>query len=93
MSIQSARENAVLDALVRKTGTVGEVMAALDGNGMPASPRGVNDILADLVRRGLVGRSGSSYRITASGQASVKRRKAGFSASRNPSEHPSASTA
>jgi predicted transcriptional regulator len=76
MSIRSARENAVLDALLRKTGTVGEVMSALDGNGMLASPHGVSDLLAGLVRRGLVSRSGAAYRITATGQAAVARRKA-----------------
>jgi DNA-binding IclR family transcriptional regulator len=76
MSVQSARENAVLDALVRRTGTVGELMSALDGNGMLASPHGVSEILAALVRRGLVTRSGSAYRLTASGLDAVRRRKA-----------------
>jgi predicted transcriptional regulator len=80
VSIHSARENAVLDALVTKTGTVGEVMSALDGNGMPASPRGVSDLLAGLVRRGLVSRSGAAYRITATGQAAIRRRKAAYPA-------------
>jgi DNA-binding PadR family transcriptional regulator len=84
MSIQSARENAVLDTLVRKPGTVREVMSALDGNGMPASPHGVTDILAGLARRGLVSRHGSAYQITVAGQASVRRRKAGHPASRGP---------
>jgi DNA-binding IclR family transcriptional regulator len=84
MSIQSARQNAVLDALVAKTGTIGQLMSALDGNGMPASPRGVSEILASLVRQGLVSRSGSAYRLTPSGQASVRRRKAGFAAIRGP---------
>jgi DNA-binding PadR family transcriptional regulator len=78
MSIQSAQENAVLDALVRNTRTVREVIAALDGHGMPASPQGVGAILAGLVRRGLVSKAGASYRITAAGQASVRRRKAGY---------------
>jgi predicted transcriptional regulator len=76
MSLRSARENAVLDALVAKAGTVGEVMSALDGNGMLASPHGVSDILAGLVRRGLVSRSGPAYRLTATGQAAVRQRKA-----------------
>jgi DNA-binding IclR family transcriptional regulator len=76
VSIQSARENAVLDALARKTGTVGGVMSALDGNGMPASPHGVSDLLAGLVRRGLVSRSGSAYRLTSAGQAAIRRRRA-----------------
>jgi hypothetical protein len=80
MSIRSARENAVLDALLRKTGTVGEVMSALDGNGMLASPHGVSDLLAGLVRRGLVSRSGAAYRITATGLAAVARRKAALPA-------------
>jgi hypothetical protein len=76
MSLRSARENAVLDALVARTGTVGEVMSALDGNGMLASPHGVSDILAGLVRRGLVTRSGPAYRLTATGRAAVRQRKA-----------------
>jgi hypothetical protein len=80
VSIHSARENAVLDALVTKTGTVGEVMSALDGNGMLASPHGVSELLAGLVRRGLVSRSGSAYRITAAGQAAIRRRKAAYPA-------------
>jgi hypothetical protein len=77
----------VLDALFRKTGTVGEVMSALDGNGMLASPHGVSELLAGLVRRGLVSRSGSAYRITAAGQAAIRRRKAalpGLLAAREP---------
>lgn len=77
MSIQSARENAVLDVLVQRTRTVSEVMAALDGHGMLASPRAVSDILSGLAARGLVSRSGAAYRITPSGLASVRRRKAG----------------
>jgi hypothetical protein len=76
MSLHSARENAVLDALVARTGTVGGVMSALDGNGMLASPRAVSDILAGLVRRGLVSRSGPAYRLTSAGRAAVARRKA-----------------
>jgi DNA-binding IclR family transcriptional regulator len=80
MSIQTARENAVLDALFAKTGTAGTVMAVLDGNGMPASPVGVADTLSSLVRRGLVSRSGAAYRITAAGQAAVRQRKAGSAA-------------
>jgi predicted transcriptional regulator len=76
MSLHSARENAVLDALLARTGTVGRVMSALDGNGMLASPRAVADILAGLVRRGLVSRSGRAYRLTSAGQAAVARRKA-----------------
>ncbi|HEY2288848.1 MAG TPA: hypothetical protein VGH88_24145 [Streptosporangiaceae bacterium] len=81
MSLQSARENAVLDALVRKrTGTVGEVMSALDGNGMLASPHGVSETLAALARRGLVRRSGSGYQITETGQAAVRQRKAAYPA-------------
>lgn len=80
MSIQTARENAVLDALFAKTGTAGTVMAVLDGNGMPASPVGVADTLSSLVRRGLVTRSGAAYRITAAGQAAVRQRKAGSAA-------------
>jgi len=76
MSVQSARENAVLDALVHRTGTVGEVMSALDGNGMMASPHAVSDLLDGLLRRGLVSRSGFSYRLSASGLAEVRRRKA-----------------
>ena len=79
MSIQSARENAVLDALVPRARTVSEVMAALDGHGMLASPRAVIDILTSLTGRGLVTRSGSAYRITPSGLASVRLRKAGTS--------------
>src|SRR5580704_7061662 len=75
MSVQSAREDAVLDALVRRTGTVGELMSALDGNGMLASPHGVSEILTALVRRGLVSRSGSAYRLTAAGLDAVRRRK------------------
>jgi hypothetical protein len=59
-------------------------VSALDGNGMPASPHGISDVLAGLVRRGLVGRSGSSYRITASGQASVRRRKGGYASQPRP---------
>jgi predicted transcriptional regulator len=80
VSLQSARENAVLDALLRKAGTVSEVMSALDGNGMLASPHGVSELLASLARRGLVSRSGSAYRLTATGQASVMRRKAAYPA-------------
>jgi DNA-binding IclR family transcriptional regulator len=81
MSIQSAREDAVLDALVRRrTGTIGEIMAALDGNGMSVGKAGVSSILADLVRRGLVRRNGSGYGITAEGQASVRRRKLRYQA-------------
>ena len=76
MSLHSARENAVLDALLARTATVGEVMSALDGNGMLASPRGVSDLLAGLARRGLVSHSGRGYRLTAAGQAAVARRKA-----------------
>jgi hypothetical protein len=82
MSLQSARENAVLDALFGKTGTAGTVMAVLDGNGMPASPHGVADTLASLVRRGLVSQSGAAYRITVAGQAAVRQRKAGSATSR-----------
>jgi DNA-binding IclR family transcriptional regulator len=81
MSIQSAREDAILDALVRKkTGTIGEIMAALDGNGMSVGAAGVSSILAGLVRRGLVRRNGSAYGITAAGHASVRRRKLGYPA-------------
>jgi hypothetical protein len=80
MSVQNARENAVLDALAGKAGTVGEVMAALDGNGMPASPHAVSDTLASLVRRGLVTRSGPAYRITPAGQAAIRRRRAAYPA-------------
>jgi predicted transcriptional regulator len=80
VSLQSARENAVLDVLLRKTGTVSEVMSALDGNGMAASPHGVSDLLAGLARRGLVSRSGSAYQLTAAGQAAVMRRKAAYRA-------------
>jgi hypothetical protein len=81
VSLQSARENAVLDALIRKqSGTVGEVMSALDGNGMLASPHGVSETLAALARRGLVRRSGSGYQITETGQAAVRQRKAAYPA-------------
>lgn len=82
MSVQNARENAVLDVLARKTGTVGEVMAALDGNGMAVSPHAVSDLLASLVRRGLAVRSGSAYRITPAGQDAVRRRRAAYPAAR-----------
>jgi DNA-binding PadR family transcriptional regulator len=75
MSVQSARENAVLDVLVRRATTVSEVMSALDGHGMPASPRGVGDTLAALIRRGLVRRAGSFYALTVSGRDEVRRRK------------------
>jgi DNA-binding IclR family transcriptional regulator len=81
MSIQSAREDAVLDALVRrKTGTIGEIMAALDGNGMSVGKAGATSILAGLIRRGLVRRTAAGYGITEAGQASVRRRKHGYSA-------------
>jgi predicted transcriptional regulator len=80
MSIQSAREDAVLDALFRKkSGTMGEIMAALDGNGMSVGAAGVASILTGLARRGLVRRNGRAYEITATGQASVRRRKLGHS--------------
>lgn len=88
MSIQSARENAVLDALVQRTRTVSEVMAALDGHGMLASPRGVSDILSGLTARGLVTRSGTAYRLTPSGLESVRRRKAGPAARARPAAAP-----
>jgi DNA-binding PadR family transcriptional regulator len=83
MSVQNARENAILDALTGRTATIGQVMAALDGNGMPASPHAVSDILASLARRGLVTRSGPAYRITPSGQAAVRRRRAASPAARD----------
>lgn len=76
MSVRSARENAVLDALVHRTGTLGELMSVLDGNGMMASPHAVSDLLAGLIRRGLVSRSGPAYRLTAAGLEAVRRRKA-----------------
>jgi hypothetical protein len=80
VSLQSARENAVLDALVGRTGTVREVMSALDANGMVASPHGVSDLLAGLAQRGLLSRSGSAYQLTTAGQAAVRQRKAAYPA-------------
>lgn len=78
MSIQSARENAVLDALVSRARVVRDVTSVLEGHGMPTSDRTVTDLLNGLARRGLVSRNGPAYRITPAGQDSVRRRKAGY---------------
>lgn len=78
MSIQSARENAVLDALVSRARVVRDVTSVLEGHGMPTSDRTVTELLNGLARRGLVSRTGLAYRITPTGQDSVRRRKAGY---------------
>ncbi|HEU5419421.1 MAG TPA: hypothetical protein VFV41_17155 [Streptosporangiaceae bacterium] len=78
MSVQTARENAVLDTLARGTRTARDITFALDGDGMPMSAHGVRDLLAGLIGRGLVSQAGTVYQLTAEGQASVRRRKSGY---------------
>ena len=84
MSVQTARENTVLDTLARRTRTARDIAFALDGDGMPLSVHSVRDLLDGLVRRGLVSHAGSVYQLTAEGQAAVRRRKSGYSGARGP---------
>jgi hypothetical protein len=84
MSVQTARENAVLDTLARRTRTVRDITSALDGDGMPLSSVGVRDLLAGLIRRGLVSQAGTVYQLTEAGRASVRRRKSGYSGALGP---------
>lgn len=84
MSVQTARENAVLDTLASRTRTVRDITSALDGDGMPLSSAGVRDLLAGLIRRGLASQAGTAYQLTEAGRASVRRRKSGYSGARGP---------
>jgi DNA-binding PadR family transcriptional regulator len=84
MSVQTARENAVLDTLARRTRTVRDITSALDGDGMALSSVGIRDLLAGLTRRGLVSQAGSVYQLTEAGRASVRRRKSGYAGARGP---------
>jgi hypothetical protein len=78
MGIQSARENAVLDALVGRTRVVRDMTTVLEGHGMPTTDRAMTELLAGLAKRGLVIRNGSAYQITTAGRDSVRRRKGGY---------------